>query len=316
MAQVNRRMVEKAAGLIVSLPQKAMQALDFTEPDKFPAVGSPGALHYFFAVTMQDFGFWLGDAGGYVEPICGEIDGKKLKGSDLLWTLSMKAYRERGHEFFYPANLAQLGYDEFVAVWLPEKYGFQDMLARWQMAVGYGQYIIKSWPTFPADLTGTLNFGSGNLEMFSALTGLMPGYDRDPLMKKNLLLAMILTGRPEKFFKTGNDTFWPPIVDYHLMRVALRMGLVDLEPEEYDRLSSRVWVSGDVEKNIRQAVFTAVGELIDLTGKPMNEIDFLLWSARRYCPEMTKPDCSKCVFDRVCRKKTELFQPIFRTTNY
>ena len=142
MAWVNYSMVEKIAQKIKELPLSAT-ALTFTEEDKFPPVGDQGVLNYVFGVTMHDYGFWVGDGKGYVEPIYGEVGGKKLKGSDLLWTLSMKVYREKGPEFFNPNNIAKLQYEQFLE-WIPEEYRFQDMATRYGMTFEYGQHT-RSW---------------------------------------------------------------------------------------------------------------------------------------------------------------------------
>lgn len=316
MARVNVEMVEKVAMTIKNLSLE-VRALDFTEEDKFPAVGDPGALNYFFAVTMHDYGFWLSDERGYLEPLYGKVDGKRLKGSDLLWTLSMKVYKEKGPEFFNPNNLANLEYTQFME-WLPEEYGFSDLMIRHSMAVAYGQRLRSfNWLSRSTEtLMQVVNEYSEPLDAFLDIISKFPGYNQDILFKKNLLLAMILANRPEKLLKVNPEEKWPPIVDYHLMRVALRLGLIELSLIEYDQLSKRVWVDDWFETDVRKKTFQAVEAIIDLSGKPMSEVDFLLWSARRYCPEMTDPDCSKCCFDHICKKRVKLFQPVLRTTNY
>lgn len=315
MAEVNLEIVERVAQKIKELPLGDVRALDFTEEDKFPRVDDPDALEYFFVVTMQDYGFWIGDEKGYVEPLYGEVGGKKLKGSDLLWTLSMKIYREKGPKFFNRENLAKLEYYEFIE-WLPEKYGFQDLMTRYRMAVDYGNWDACSLGFPPGGIVRLVNGLGGPLTGFLGLTPSVPGYDKDPLLKKNILLAMILANRPEKFLKVEPEEKWSPIVDYHLMRVALRLGLVSLNLIEYDQLKRRVWVDAWMENQVRKVVFDAIRLVIKLSGWSMSKIDFLLWSARKYCPEMTEPDCPKCIFSDVCQKRTELFQPVFRTTNY
>lgn len=313
MAKVNMEMVEKVAQKLKTMPISGT-ALMFTESGQFPAVGDPRVLDYFFAGTMHDYGFFVGDKAGYVEPLYGEVEGARLKGSDLLWTLAIKVYRENGSQFFVPKNLAVLDFESFCQ-WLPEKYMFQDLLTRWKMSTNYGLYCICC-SVDPATVVSIANHSTQPLRNFLNLTSTLPGYDQDVLLKKNILLAMILANRPEKFLKIGSDEKWPPIVDYHLMRVAERLGIVDLDPQEFGMLSKRVWVSKETEVGVRRATYDAVSVLIELSGKPMREIDFLLWSARRYCPEMSAPDCPKCVFNDICAKRVELFQPVFRTTNY
>jgi len=315
MARINSEMVKKVAATIKNLSLE-VRALDFMEEDKFPTVGDPGALDYFFAVTMHDYGFWVGDKRGYVEPLYGEVDGKRLKGSNLLWTLSMKVYREKGPEFFDQVNLAVLRSSDFDS-WLSRDISLQDHSLRHKMVLLYGTYFMLSQnPKSPQDILLESNQSKKPLETFLREISKIPGYDEDPLFKKNLLLAMILANRPEKFLKVRSEEKWPPIVDYHVMRVALRLGLIELSLIEYDQLARRVYVDYWTEAQIRKATFDAIEMVILLSGKPMSEIDFLLWSARRYCPEMTKPDCSKCCFDDVCKKRIQLFQPILRTTNY
>ncbi|OGN05272.1 MAG: hypothetical protein A3B99_01770 [Candidatus Yanofskybacteria bacterium RIFCSPHIGHO2_02_FULL_44_12b] len=324
LARINQKQIERFAAKVRSIDTSRAK-LNFysyhkdnqevVESDKYPPLNAPGVINFFFAVTMQNYGFWIGDIGGYVEPLVKEIDGKVLKGSDLLSVLSMKVYREKGPEFFDPQNLAKLSFLDFCA-WFPENAGFQDLTIRHQMAVDYGKFMSRFTDSPVESLVSFANSQKRPLSFFLRQTKNLPGYDKDELAKKNLLLAMILSNRPERFLRVNSEEKWNPIVDYHLMRVALRLGLVDLYPAEDRLIASRGYVMPSVEKAIRQKVFDAVGRVIDLSGKPMSEIDFLMWSARRYCPEMTKPNCSKCVLSEVCPKKDWLFQPVFRTTNY
>lgn len=49
-----------------------------------PEVGHPDTLDFFFALTLQEFGFWEERNGRYLRPMLADIDGKTLKGSDYL----------------------------------------------------------------------------------------------------------------------------------------------------------------------------------------------------------------------------------------
>jgi endonuclease III len=127
---------------------------------------------------------------------------------------------------------------------------------------------------------------------------------------------MVLANRPEKFLKPAPDTKWPVIVDYHLMRLALRLGLVKLDEPERSLIEGRKWLTPGQEDVIRNLVCQAVWNVILYSGKPMSEVDAVMWSAREYCPEMKEPDCGKCLLADVCEKHTKLFQPVLRTTAY
>ncbi len=57
-------------------------------------------------------------------------------------------------------------------------------------------------------------------------------------------------------------------------------------------------------------------ELIEKSDRPMFFVDEKMWMGRKYCPEMTVPECEKCIFTSVCKKRVALFQPVTRTTAY
>jgi hypothetical protein len=86
------------------------------------------------------------------------------------------------------------------------------------------------------------------------------GYKEDPLAKKAALLAVILANRPERFLIPAAHgplpiSTFPPIVDYHIQRSALRIGLVRiLDPVLEAKLRSRQLLEEEEETRIRQAV--------------------------------------------------------------
>lgn len=312
MAVIDHNKVEKIAKEIRELPLSGT-ALTFTDESQFPPVGDTKAIDYFFAVTMHDYGFWIGDDKGYIKPLYAEVNKRRLKGSDFLWNHSMQL-RRKEPDFFKPENLSVLSRDNFYQ-WLSPEHGFQDLYTRWKMTLGYASYCVSGLMC-PEMVLGVSNRSSNKLRSFMELSSKLPGYNGDLFFKKNLLLAMILSNRPEKFLDIDQEEKWPPLIDYHLMRVSLRLGLIKVSGSDYFVLSNRLWANNELEEGVRQAVYDAVSKVIELSGKPMNEIDFLLWNARKYCPEMEEPECSKCVFDPVCAKRTGLFQPVYRTTNY
>ncbi|MDP6769342.1 MAG: carbohydrate kinase family protein, partial [Anaerolineales bacterium] len=49
-----------------------------------PAIGHPNTLDFFFALTLQQFGFWTKNNQKYVAPMIAKIDGYNRKGSDYI----------------------------------------------------------------------------------------------------------------------------------------------------------------------------------------------------------------------------------------
>lgn len=155
-----------------------------------------------------------------------------------------------------------------------------------------------------------------------ALLGLLDhvgGYREDPLRKKSALLGVIMRQRPEGFLPAAHagDDDAPPIVDYHVQRTCLRTGMVVVVDDDLRRrISIRHMLGAADEDGVRRASFEAVARLGERSGRDMGTVDWFLFAMRHRCPEATPPVCADCPADPVCAHRTELFQPVFRTTAY
>jgi hypothetical protein len=132
-----------------------------------------------------------------------------------------------------------------------------------------------------------------------------------------MLLALILDQRPEGFLRPAPGEAEPPVIDYHLMRSCLRIGLVDIRDDDLRRrVIARQELLADEEWAIRYAAYLAIQQVQQLSGRDMGTVDWFFFGARQRCPEMTEPDCPACPVDPVCAHRKELFQPVIRTTYY
>ncbi len=315
MATVNAEQIKKFSEFLKQLPDSD-HGLSFTG-DMYPKLNHQEAINFFFFVCLHQYGFWHGNESGYEKPLVGVIGGKESKGSELLWKVAMRAFDKSGSAFT-PDRLAYIDAEElFLDIFVDDNGPilFPDPQERFRITKNYGRWFVGKGIS-PSDIMGVANGSNEPLKYFLWQVRQIAGYNEDPFEKKNLLLAMTLANRPEKFLRVKDPQNWLPIIDYHLMRLSLRLGLVDLDQSEQGSNKARGWVDGDSEYNIRSAVYSAVTQVIAESGRSMSFIDQKMWMARRYCPEMTKPDCPKCVFMDICKKRTELFQPIFRTTAY
>ncbi|MGB8860928.1 MAG: hypothetical protein WCC60_16835, partial [Ilumatobacteraceae bacterium] len=143
------------------------------------------------------------------------------------------------------------------------------------------------------------------------------GYREDPLRKKSALLAIILRQRPEAWLPTVEGDDAPPIVDYHVQRTSLRTGIVVVDDAALrQNLIDRRVLQPDEEEAIRRSTFDAVLALTEVSGREMGVVDWFLFQMRHRCPEMSAPKCDQCLAQPACAMRTELFQPVFRTTAY
>jgi len=323
---VNVEQVRKVAELLKSLPENGY-GLNFysfikngeevVACDMYPPLNCPQAVNFFFFVCMHQYGFWRGDDRGYLKPLTGRVYSQSFKGSDLIWRVAKRAF-DSDEYIFEPAVLMSMTPEVLSRKVFYDDNGpilFPDLEMRFRLTRAYGRWFAARQIS-PAQMVEVANATDAPLRTFLMSLKIVPGFDGDNLEKKNLLLAMILANRSEKFLNAKDSENWRPIVDYHLMRTALRLGLVDLGAGLYKDNAERRWACREAEGAIRMAVYDAIQTLIKLSGRPMSYVNEKMWMARRYCPEMERPDCAKCVFESVCKKRVELFQPVFRTTAY
>ena len=291
-----------------------VRPFDFTGPT-YPDPGHPRALDFFFAATLQQFGFWTGRGGRYDAPMIATIDGLALKGSDYLWA-AYRRWLEEAPDELTPAG--QAGTESFDHRLrsddgrnpLPSGPIHADLARR------YGRDMVHLGWT-PGRLIERASETERPVGALLASLHHIGGYKEDPLRKKSALLAAILSQRPERWIAPGVGEDIPPIVDYHCMRSCLRLGLVAVDDAGLTAaLEAREAVTAGDERALRDACFEAMRHVHRVSRKPMGAVDWFFFQNRRRCPEMREPDCSRCPADPVCAHRTDLFQPVHRTTAY
>jgi len=312
---VNEGQVEKVARRIHTLSEAS--PFPFVDPE-LPPVGHPKAVDYFFAATLQQFSFWSVRDNRYYQPLIAPIGGVERKGSDYLWAAFTRRL-EKDAEFCSPERQADLSREELLAVFQADN-GEDPMPAldlHLEQAHQYGRDMLALQLTPQAVLDRALT-STQPLQTFLVTLDQVGGYKEDPVRKKSLLLAMILNNRPETFFPLQDDEQIAPIIDYHVMRSCLRIGLIDvLDGELETKLTNRQIVSPVEEWAVRYPAYLALEGVVMLSGKSLGAVDsFLFANARKRCPEMTEPQCRLCPLDSVCAHRKELFQPVLRTSLY
>jgi len=283
-----------------------------------PPVRHPKALDYFFAATLQQFSFWYARDNRYDGPLIAPIGDVERKGSDYLW-FAITRRLERDPGFCSPERQATLSLEDWLAVFRSDD-GSDPMPAldlHVVQANQYGRDMLALGLT-PEAVVDRALASPEPLETFLATLDHVGGYKEDPLRKKSLLLAVILKQRPEAFLPLPEDPPISPIMDYHLMRSCLRIGLVDVHDGALqEKLTGRQVISPAEEWAVRYPCYLAVGTLISRSGKSPSVVDgFLFTNARKRCPEMTEPQCQSCDLDPVCAHRKSFFQPVLRTTFY
>lgn len=297
--------------------QEDVHPFDFVLPGLLPPIGGEGVIDYFFFSVAHQFGFWTLADGRYEEPMIAPCDGRPLKGSDFIWRCATRAW-ERNPLFFSPAQLRERTEEEWRSVFSDDN-GIHP-LPMWETNARIIREYTAWWQatTFtPGDLLRRVQEGTNRLGAFLDEAGRIPGYREDPLRKKLMLLALALVNRPEHFLAVDDPASFGPVIDYHLMRSALRTGLVTVErPGLQQRLEERRHLERDEEARIRRTVHEAIEQLHRISGVSHAAIDWFFFQNRTRCPEMSEPDCPACPVQSICARHTALFQPVFRTEAY
>ena len=311
---INAGQVRKVADKIVTLAE--VSPFSFVSPE-LPPSGHPQTLDYFFAATLQQFGFWSQGDGRYHQPMIASIDMAQRKGSDYLW----QAFNRRlwqDSDFCSPERQANFSREEMLQLFRADD-GVDPMAAvdlHLQQAQQYGRDMLALQLT-PQDVLHKALTAPRPLATFLDLLDQIGGYKEDPLRKKSNLLAVILNQRPENFLPFGGDEQVAPVIDYHLMRSCLRIGLIDVIDEQLiSKLINRQVVSGAEEWAVRFAAYRAIEQIVALSGRSTGAVDWFFFGARQRCPEMSEPQCHLCAVDPICAHSKMLFQPVLRTSFY
>jgi hypothetical protein len=319
IAAVLKANLKRISGLnFYSFPGK--DGVDVPQEDIYPPLNHPRAIDLLSYGVLQQHGFWYGDDQGYVGRLRGRMAGsdRLISGSELIFRL-LRRQLDRDPGFFDPAYLAAIEPAELAKVLRDDaNTPWPDFEVRLALTHQYGRWLVSTGRT-PADIVRRANTEPFVLAMFLKLME-TPGspFAADPFKKKSILLAMALANRPEQFLHVApSDPDWRPAVDYQYERLHLRWGTVLVHDADlHRRLVGRIWISADEEYYIRKATYEAAEWLRRETGLPADYLDYVQFSAGRYCPELTEPNCEACQFKGVCQRTTTFFQPTFRTTAY
>jgi sugar/nucleoside kinase (ribokinase family) len=283
----------------------------------YPDVGDPNTLDYFFAATAQQFSFWNKKNNRYETPMIDVFNEEKLKGSDYLW-MTYKMKMKIDSDFCSPERQANMTRDELLSVFKADNGNnpMPDIDLHLEQANSYGKDMLSQNLT-PKSL---IDYCNGKRKPFETLVLTLDNigaYKEDPLRKKTGLLGLILNQRSERYLPINDGDEIAPVIDYHLMRSFLRIGMIEIRDEKLlEKIKGRQIVTEREEWEIRYATYIATEKVIELSGKSTGAVDLFFFDARKRCPEMSSPDCENCQLDSVCLHEKDLFQPVIRSSFY
>lgn len=284
---INEHLCQKIAEKIRGTNFRTMKTLDFETPlERENAV----RLLFFFMAICHD-----------TRGLNGKIEGKFYHGSDYLYQCLRCQWR-KNPDLFSPENMAQISVNEFLS-WLSPDKGLKNCrIRRPEERVRLLRDCgIKLLEHFDGKVTLLLELSNGHMKRPNrkGLTDLLSIFEAyaDPLAKKTMVLTKLLNEEGLFAVRDPENVLMP--IDYHVMRVALRSGMLDInEGKLRQRLRLRRFVSRKDVLAIREACLKAYQTVAKLSDISVFDIDTLLWEiGRNCCHPSHEPYCG----ERTCK---------------
>ncbi len=262
---------------------------NYTDLDYYPPVDVDLELQVMYFMAMVSIDHRLNVPGHQFKSM---INGKVYVGSDLLWRFGVEKLRSDA-SFFTPRSLAGLKPSD-VKDWLGDVW---DYGVRAFLLSDLGRKVLSFFNGSALSLlksTGGRLLGSGG---FTDMMRIFTAYT-DPVEKKTFLLAKFLHGRGLiRFIDVDNAQV---AVDNHLTRLALRLGLVELEQRYHDMVTGGVPFTPSEDVNLRGLVRDAWKLVSVNAGVNPFALDDYLWRLGRSVCIQDTPKCSTCPLRGVC----------------
>ncbi|MCS7111173.1 MAG: iron-sulfur cluster loop [Ignisphaera sp.] len=293
MPLINELQIKNVSAHISKIPVKPLNVFDTSF---YPSVNElvDRVLAYFIVMVAMDHR--LSRPGRPYEAF---IDGRLYRGADLLYYLGARKF-EADPEFFSPERLVFITKNDVIE-WLSVDNNVPpDPELRADLLNDIGTKSIK---LFNGDFTKLLKISGGFLRKKNGyglqdLLKIFKAY-QDPVEKKSYLLIKFLIHRG--LFKPLDEENLNVAVDNHLTRVAIRLGLIELEEKLIDKISNKMEVSHDEDIIVRLCVREAYKMLSKLSNTDILLLDDILWVFGRSVCARDDPKCYECVFRDLCK---------------
>ncbi|MCX8195481.1 MAG: hypothetical protein N3F67_00120 [Acidilobaceae archaeon] len=281
------REAAKAFGKAAARMATSLEPDAFVNPELYPPreASKREVTAYFLVMVAMDH-----RASRPGRPYEGYVEGKLYHGSELLYRLGSKKLSE-DPGFFDATRLARLELRE-LEEWLTNGERIRrppDLGLRLELLRDIGQKLLRLYEGDPFALVlesrGRLREGAGG---FVNLLKAFKAY-QDPVEKKAFLLAKFLERRRVLHIADQHNKEVP--VDNHLVRIALRIGLVRVDEESLEKIAAGVELGSEEDVMLRLAVRIAYKEAAAAGAVDPFLLDDILWAFGRHCCTRERPTC-------------------------
>lgn len=136
--------------------------------------------------------------------------------------------------------------------------------------------------------------GSDDLQFgLMSLLSRFEAYGKDPV-KKKLTYFLILMNR-YGFWEYRDIRHLGAPVDYHEMRLHLRLGTIKItEQELVAKVAQGSVLNSDEDVRIRSAIYEAIFKIADASGRTPPDLHYFFWNMARNCCRRDETHCRQC----------------------
>jgi hypothetical protein len=258
-----------------------------------------------------NFRFWT-LADGQVVPAEGDVEGDRLRGSMYMWR-RLRLAVSRGEFSLDAAALAEVDEDVLREAFADDHGAFPLGPGAGDRAANLRDLGTQLRARWSGRFERVIAAAGGSLDQFARLSAEFRAFD-DPVRKLTMVNAIMLAGSGLAAF----DREPLPGVDYHLVKQAVRQGLVNPAPPVARKLVDGALLDAGESLSLRAATLEALLAVASRAGVSTAVVDNLYWLNGRVCAE-GEPACvagRACSFEAACAQRVEYGMPLEMTRYY
>lgn len=274
----------------------------------------PLRSQYFAVGNAINFRFWQLD-GERVVPAGGLIGGEHFRGAMYMWRCLRRCFDSRELPLLDAAFLANISDDDFDVIFADDSGAQPLSIAREERLANLRDLGVKLRDGWDGLFYNLVAASEGSVVAFAQLSSQIRAFD-DPLFKLTMVNAIVHSG-------SGVYSFHDeplPAMDYHLLRHALRQGLVVPTPALAGKLRARELLQPEEASELRRVALQAFVRIAEVSRQSGEVIDNNYWLNRMNCtdePVCLDPDRAHvCPFLEVCERMTDYQLPLELTRYY
>jgi hypothetical protein len=269
---------------------------------------------YFAVGCAVNFRFWELH-GRQLTPAAGSVEGQQYRGAMFMWRCLRRALDRETVQLLDAEVLANLSDEDFDAIFTDDDGINPLAIARADRIANLrdlGRRLLRDWDGMFFNLVTS---SRGSLAAFARMSQEIRAFD-DPVHKLTMVNAILHLG--SGVYEFSDEPL--PAIDYHLLRHALRQGLIRPSAPLARKLTEMSILDHDEAQELRRIALVAFVELAAKSGVSGELLDNRYWMNRVNCadaPVCLDPETAPaCPFLGACQRATQFALPIELTRYY